>query len=455
MGFFDQFNFEGLSPEVKAALVQGGLGMGSGLLTGIGQSGIADQNRDLTRQGTLVDSLLQLQQREAGNPYDQLRNQQVADFRNNFISNGMNTPGQGQLNQSLYSPEAMASAKTQFDAKNQSNRGDIYGALGMQQPGQPGQPQEIPKGYHMHDGQLSKDGSGFWHKLAKIGAIAAPIVAAPFTGGASLAMIGAGAGAAEGALSGGGWKGAALGAGLGAIPGLGGAGQGANAARQAGMSATQAIEKAVLNPRALAQIGSSALPGKAGMIAGMASSFLPGANWGNSIHTGPMQGPGGASGVSGDLGPQSQSFSGLGQGTMQDQFASQLAHSMPSDLGNISTKAPMVGGPFSPSLLSGALGQQTPQSVPSWMPQPPVQGPSASLAQGPMQGPRPLQGPEFVNPTISNPQRPAMSLQPGQDRVNGQTVWDPARGMWVRVGDINLPTPPRTSGGYSGTTGSY
>lgn len=66
----------------------------------------------------------------------------------------------------------------------------------------------------------------FWKTLAKIGAFAAPIAAAPFTGGASLALIGAGAGAAEGALNGGGLKGALLGAGIGGatagfIPGAG------------------------------------------------------------------------------------------------------------------------------------------------------------------------------------------------------------------------------------------
>lgn len=61
---------------------------------------------------------------------------------------------------------------------------------------------------------------GFWKKLAKIGSFAAPIVAAPFTGGASLALIGAGAGAVPGLLDKN-LKSAVLGAGLGAIPGLG------------------------------------------------------------------------------------------------------------------------------------------------------------------------------------------------------------------------------------------
>jgi hypothetical protein len=74
-----------------------------------------------------------------------------------------------------------------------------------------------------------KKGSGFWKKLGKIAAFAAPIVAAPFTGGASLALIGAGAGAAGGLLNGGGLKGALMGGALGASPGIGGAGKVASA----------------------------------------------------------------------------------------------------------------------------------------------------------------------------------------------------------------------------------
>ena len=61
-------------------------------------------------------------------------------------------------------------------------------------------------------------------KLGKIASVAAPIIAAPFTGGTSLALIGAGAGALGGLASGGGLKGALLGAGMGAIPVPGAAG---------------------------------------------------------------------------------------------------------------------------------------------------------------------------------------------------------------------------------------
>jgi hypothetical protein len=71
---------------------------------------------------------------------------------------------------------------------------------------------------------------GFWSKLGKIASFAAPIVAAPFTGGASLAAIGAGAGAANAALNKQGVKGMLMGAGLGAIPGVSGMGKAASAA---------------------------------------------------------------------------------------------------------------------------------------------------------------------------------------------------------------------------------
>ena len=75
--------------------------------------------------------------------------------------------------------------------------------------------------------QPQKKKGGFWKTLGKIASVAAPIVAAPFTGGATLALIGAGAGAAGGALQGGGVKGALLGGATGAL--TGGLGGGANA----------------------------------------------------------------------------------------------------------------------------------------------------------------------------------------------------------------------------------
>lgn len=77
-----------------------------------------------------------------------------------------------------------------------------------------------------------------WKKIAKIAAIAAPIVAAPFTGGASLLAIGALSGAANGYLNGGGVKGTLLGAGMGAAGGAA-----ANAAKGA-IAGSQALTTA-------------------------------------------------------------------------------------------------------------------------------------------------------------------------------------------------------------------
>ncbi len=103
--------------------------------------------------------------------------------------------------------------------------------------------------------------------LAKIGLTAAPILAAPFTGGATLAAIGAGAGAASGALDGG-WRGALYGGAMGAIPGSYGA---TNTA--ATLGAREAIRQAVLNPSTMARFG-SLLPGRVGQVSGYAGMVL-------------------------------------------------------------------------------------------------------------------------------------------------------------------------------------
>lgn len=94
---------------------------------------------------------------------------------------------------------------------------------------------------------------GFWSKFGKIASIAAPIVAAPFTGGASLALIGAGAGVGGAMLDPKtrNLKGAITGGALGAIPGLSGAGKAAGAVapsltqglKQAGTSAAKGLAK--------------------------------------------------------------------------------------------------------------------------------------------------------------------------------------------------------------------
>ena len=142
-------------------------------------------------------------------------------------------------------------------------------------------------------------------KLGKIASVAAPIIAAPFTGGTSLALIGAGAGAVGGLASGGGLKGALLGAGMGAIPVPGAAGS----AKALGLTTSEAIKRGLLNPQALTRIGGAALDGRAGTLASLASGFLPGAGiyqgvgskamaanagWQGAPYNGPVMGMGSA-----------------------------------------------------------------------------------------------------------------------------------------------------------------
>lgn len=115
-----------------------------------------------------------------------------------------------------------------------------------------------PSGYEYDKktGELKKKGGGFLKTLGKVASIAAPLVAAPFTGGASLALIGAGAGAAGGLLNGGGLKGALMGAGMGAIPGATGAGLAKGAVAPTLTAGLKQAGKSVMNPNtALAIMG--------------------------------------------------------------------------------------------------------------------------------------------------------------------------------------------------------
>ena len=109
-------------------------------------------------------------------------------------------------------------------------------------------------------------------RIANVALTAAPIVAAPFTSGTSLALIGAGAGAAKGLLGGGGVQGALTG-------GLTGAASSAlmgGAPQMRGEAASSAIKRAILNPRALAQLAGGAVGGQTGDALTMASAALPG-----------------------------------------------------------------------------------------------------------------------------------------------------------------------------------
>lgn len=122
-----------------------------------------------------------------------------------------------------------------------------------------------------------KKKTSWWKKVLNVAATAAPIVAAPFTGGTSLALIGAGSGALKGALSGGA-KGALTGAAMGAATSaLGGGAAGAGATRGAEEAASAAIKRAILNPRALTQLGGAAIGGPTEQVTQMISPFMPGA----------------------------------------------------------------------------------------------------------------------------------------------------------------------------------
>lgn len=211
-----------------AALGAGALG---GLFSGLGQGKQSSADRKLTAQQQYLQSIL------AGNnanPYQQAQFAQSDAMKNALFGGGGNnisnasgsydsTTGKGSFSGGLKLPDnfqqqispAFQQSFTQpfaqkFQDQYSGAQGQLAQSAGLQPNGQP-----IPDGYEMKNGQLQKKGPGFWKKFAKIALAAAPIVAAPFTGGASLALIGAGAGAASSALSGGGLKGALLGGAMG------------------------------------------------------------------------------------------------------------------------------------------------------------------------------------------------------------------------------------------------
>ena len=167
--------------------------------------------------------------------------------------------------------------------------------------------------------------SSWWKKVLNVAATAAPIVAAPFTGGTSLALIGAGSGALKGALSGGA-KGALTGAAMGAATsaiGGGAAGEAAKRGISEGVkeSASAAIKRAILNPRALTQLGGAAVGGQTEQVAQMIAPFLPGAKAYVPRQTAPRpMGPGAtvSSPLYDRIGPVGQSLPPTGSVTPPD-----------------------------------------------------------------------------------------------------------------------------------------
>ena len=140
-------------------------------------------------------------------------------------------------------------------------------------------------------GHMTKDRSK-WKTAANMALTVAPIAAAPFTGGASLALIGAGAGAAKGLLNGGGAKGALLGGAIGAAGSLGG-GAGGKVPFSMG-----ALGKQLASPKMLGAAATQ-LGGTVGELANIATPFLPGATFNQPMSEVP--GAGAITGFRGNL----------------------------------------------------------------------------------------------------------------------------------------------------------
>ena len=139
---------------------------------------------------------------------------------------------------------------------------------------------------------------GFWKKFAKIGAMAAPFIAAPFTGGASLALIGAGAGAVPGLLDHN-LKGAALGAGLGAIPGIGKLAKGGSAAATGASAVGKTSTAGKIAGGALSAFGGGGEGDQGPSLEGLGMNRQ---QIGNMLSSGISNAPGKAGGVTGFLG---------------------------------------------------------------------------------------------------------------------------------------------------------
>jgi len=353
--------FQQLSPEMQAALVQGGFGLAGGAISGMGEEGRMkaqqEGNMDIARINNLTSLYGADNNRNAAavnamkSPLSFARERAGMAFMGDMLGNGGGSASQqvfappniapyqgrvggggglgsiGSTARQFLTPEAMANAEVPFwqgmaalnpdinpnlgasgygnaagtaaagnpsgqsptamiDAvrqkqgqKQDAERNAIYGALmpgGAQGGlGAGAQGQQIPPGYHMHNGKLSKDGSGFWHKFAKIGGILGGGIATAMTGGAAspllAAAIGAGSGAAAGWGNGGGWKGTLMGGALGGLTGA----MGAGASGGAPMSFTNAVKSLATNPSFLMNAGGQYIGGPAGTALQMGSMLAP------------------------------------------------------------------------------------------------------------------------------------------------------------------------------------
>lgn len=309
--------FGKLSPEAQAAVISGGLNLGGGLISGMGQGKAADE-RNAFDLASLIAQMQQRQsemkmndqqfldtlafQRSQADPLTQEKSRAGFAAQRDIMTNARpvdlqfdSNTGMGKLSGGFGIPQGGFSADTlsryeqpsaealaaQVTPQRPAMGSDGNPVATLQQLQGPQRPATIPDGYEWDagKGQLKKKGGGiggFFKKVGKIAAVAAPIIAAPLTGGASLAAIGALSGAASGALNGGGLKGALLGAGMGAIPGIGGASSGASSAASMGTGA--ALKNALLNPQAITKLAGAGIGGNVGGAMQLASMVLPGAS---------------------------------------------------------------------------------------------------------------------------------------------------------------------------------
>ena len=274
-------------------------------------------------------------------------------------------------------------------------------------------------------------GTPWWKKILKVAAVAAPIVAAPFTAGASLAIplaIGAGAGALSGALDGG-KKGALMGAGLGALTsGIGGGAAGAGAKKVLGESAGSAIKRAVLNPRAIASMAGAGIGGTVGGTLSAVSPFLPGAK----------------------PGVQPTLFSDGGPLAAPPSYKPQISTTNPNtSIEDIMSQLPLgpeqqsyMNPPTTASRVKAAI---MPPPAPTYYPYAPGQRPVASEPLRPSGGGW-QSSPTQIGPAPSGMPSWLTTMVPGIDKINLNT----AVPGWDRLGQMpSFPSIPSTAGAFA------
>lgn len=295
-----------------------------------------------------------------------------------------------------------------------------------------------PKGQHITiddaGGHMAKDASK-WKTAANIALTVAPIAAAPFTGGTSLALLGAGAGAAKAALNGGGAKGALLGGAMGAAGSLGG-GAGGKVPFSMG-----ALGKQLASPKVLGAAATQ-LGGTVGELANIATPFLPGAKFNQPMSGAPVPGGTAANGYNNQtsLLPAPPAAGPSSAETLANQFAS-------STLPRGPITSPFPGAPAAPKAAGRGI---TARAVANALgggnvsPPPEVPGRTLSYTQGAGEGgPRypPLDIP-WPGPGVAAPAQPGVPRGAQPPTAPGAPFPNPKSAMEVLKNDMAYFTNP-------------